>query len=138
MADSDKPMRIDINWTGDLRFETTNGSGIKLHLDGDSESGFSPMQGLLASLCGCMGIDVVLILRKMRADLRGMNVVVRGERNNDLPKYFRKIDLEFEVEGSVPTERVEHAIKLSFEKYCGVLHTLRKDIEIDYRVTIKS
>ncbi len=138
MTDSDKPMRVDINWTGDLRFETTNDSGIKLQLDGDSETGFSPMQGLLSSLCGCMGIDVVLILQKMRADLRGMNVVARGERNNEPPKYFRNIDLEFEIDGSVPTERVEHAIKLSFDKYCSVFHTLRKDIEVNYRIVTKS
>jgi putative redox protein len=138
MADSDKPMRIDVNWTGDLRFESTNASDIKLQFDGDSKTGFSPMQGLLASLCGCMGVDVVLILRKMRADLRGINLVVQGERNGEPPKYFRKINLEFEVEGSIPTEKVDRAIKLSFDKYCSVFHTLRQDIELDYRVTIKS
>jgi putative redox protein len=74
----------------------------------------------------------------MRTDLRGIDVVVRGERNGESPKYFRKIDFEFEVEGSIPTEKVERAIKLSFEKYCSVFHTLRQDIELDYRVTIKS
>jgi putative redox protein len=138
MNGSDKPMKINLDWRGDLHFESTNDSGVRLHLDGDSEAGFSPMQGLLASLCGCMGIDVVVILRKMRADLKGMKVIVTGVRNSNPPKYFRKIGLEFEVEGSIPDKQINRAIKLSLDKYCSVLHTLRKEIEVDYHVTIKS
>lgn len=128
-------MRIEVSWSGDSRFDA-RADHVILPLDGDSESGFSPMKALLASLCACMGIDVVLILQKMRADLRRLNVSAVAIRNVSPPKYFHKINLEFEIVGAIPKDRIERAIQLSFEKYCSVFHTLRKDIEIGYDVTL--
>lgn len=135
MNKTDDAMRIDLSWSSGLIFKAQT-DGVALSLDGDSENGFSPMQALLASLCACMGIDVVMILQKMRADLKRLNVSVAGERNDSPPKYFRKITFEFDIVGAIPKDRVERAIQLSFEKYCSVFHTLRKDIEISYDVTL--
>ena len=135
MGKTDDPMRIDLSWSGDLRFEA-RADRVTLPLDGDSETGFSPMKTLLASLCACMGIDVVMILQKMRADLKSLNVSVTGVRNDSLPKYFRKINLEFDIVGAIPKDRIERAIQLSFDKYCSVFHTLRKDIVVGYDVTL--
>ena len=79
-----------------------------------------------------MGIDVVLILKKMRVDIDGLVITAQGERNDDPPRYFRKIELEFTVTGSVPKARLERAIGLSFEKYCSVFHTLRADLDVGF------
>ena len=135
MNKTDDAMRIDLSWSGDLLFKA-RADGVALSLDGDSENGFSPMQALLASLCACMGIDVVMILQKMRADLKRLNISVVGTRNDSPPKYFRKIAFDFDIKGAIPKDRVERAIQLSFEKYCSVFHSLRKDIEISYDVTL--
>ena len=135
MSKNDDAMRIDLSWSGDSRFEARH-ENLTLPLDGDSEIGFSPMKALLASLCACMGIDVVAILQKMRADLKRLNVSATAIRNVSAPKYFHKINLEFDIVGAIPKDRIDRAIQLSFEKYCSVFHTLRRDIEIGYDVTL--
>jgi putative redox protein len=49
------------------------------------------------------------------------------------PHRFLKVDLRFDVEGTVPREAVERAIALSHDKYCSVWHSLNHDI--DFQVT---
>lgn len=136
MSTNQKAMSLRVSWLGDQRFQATNESGAGLGIDGETESGLSPMQALMASLSTCMGIDVVMILQKMRAGLDGFDVSIKGERNEEPPRYFRKIHLTFSVTGSIAEDRIERAIRLSFEKYCSVFHTLRKDLEVDYTVSI--
>jgi len=83
-----------------------------------------------------MGIDVVNILKSMRADFSSLSITAEGEQNGEPPKYFRRILITFKLTGKVPRDRVEHAIRLSFDTYCSVFHCLRKDIEIAYDIEI--
>ena len=64
--------RVELAWVSGQRFETTDASGLSSTLDGDTESGLSPTEALLSSLGACMGIDVVIILEKMRVGLEGI------------------------------------------------------------------
>lgn len=121
---------IELSWTGGESFAAKNPAGLELALDGESREGFSPTQALLASVGACMGIDVVLILKKMRLELEGVRVAVEGERMEEPPRYFRAIQIRFRIEGDVPRERAERAVALSLERYCSVFHTLRKDLEV--------
>lgn len=94
------------------------------------------MQALACSLGACMGIDVVLILRKMRADLKGVRIAIEGERREKPPRYFERFRMAFEITGAVPAEKAERAVKLSREKYCSVLHTLKPEVEIETSLEI--
>ena len=130
-------MKIALSWKGDERFSATEESGAILTLDGDRRDGYSPMQALLASLGGCMAIDVALILKKMRARVDGLTVELEGERSEEPPRYFRAVRMAFVVTGDVDIERVERAVKLSRDRYCSVLHTLRPDLELTTTVLTK-
>jgi putative redox protein len=130
-------VKIALSWKGDERFSAADESGAVLALDGDRRDGYSPMQALLASLGGCMAIDVSLILKKMRARVDGLGVELEGERGEEPPRYFRAVRMVFVVTGDVDVERVEHAVKLSRERYCSVLHTLRPDLELTTTVLTK-
>lgn len=85
-----------------------------------------------------MAIDVVTILQKMRLGLQSLEVTAQGERNAEPPRYYRKIELTFFVKGELPRERVEHAIQLSFDRYCSVFHTLRQDLEVSRRLELNA
>ena len=78
-----------------------------------------------------MGIDVVVILERMRVGLKGLSISVEGERVAEPPRYFNRMRLRFRIRGQVPRDKAERAVKLSFEKYCSVFHTLRNDIDVD-------
>lgn len=122
--------RLELAWASGQRFDATDASGSSLILDGDTESGFSPTEALLSSLGACMGIDVVLILEKMRVGLEGLSITVEGERVAEPPRYFHRMRLQFRIQGDVARDKAERAVKLSLEKYCSVFHTLRNDIDI--------
>ena len=135
MSKTSNSIRVD--WSEDLRFRVESVSGVHAEFDGDKEAGLSPMENLPASLVTCMGADVVHILRKMKTGLRALAIDARGERNPDPPRFYRKIDLTFAVVGDVPLEKIERAIALSREKYCSVLHSLRKDLTIGHKVSVR-
>ena len=128
---------VHAEWLEDSRFRVQSSLGVETVFDGDRETGLSPMENLLGSLATCMGIDVVMILQKMRTDLRGLRINITGERNPQPPKFYRKVDFAFTVTGNIPQEKVERAISLSFDKYCSVFHTLRKDLVVDHKVVIQ-
>jgi len=98
-------------------------------LSGENSS-FRPMQLLLASLGGCMSIDIMMILKKQRQKVHNLEIKVIGDRVDGTPAYFNKIVIEVHVKGDVKEEKLQQAIRLSEEKYCSVYHSLRQDGEI--------
>ena len=96
------------------------------------------MESLLAALCGCVGTDLVSILKKMRADFSAVSISASGEQNPGLPKFYKRITLSFLVKGNVPPNRVEHAVKLSLQTYCSVFHSLRKDLDVRHTIEVRT
>ena len=126
--------RIDLVWAAGQRFDATDDQSMSITLDGERRAAVSPTEALLASLGACMGIDVVMILEKMRAKLEGLRIAVEGDRAEEPPRYFERVRLRFEIRGDVPRDKAERAVKLSFDKYCSVFHTLRKDLEVETKI----
>jgi len=126
-------VRVDMRWTGTgLEFEGGPTGGVRVRLDGNSQSAISPVQAMLLSLVGCTAADVVDILTKMRVPLEGLEVVAEGDRRAEPPRRYTRIRLEYRVR--VPEDardKVARAVALSHEKYCSVLHTLRPDVVIE-------
>jgi putative redox protein len=96
------------------------------------------MQAVLISLAGCTGMDVVSILRKMRAPLEGLTMEVDAERATEHPKVFTKIHLRYRAWGAgLEDEPVRRAVDLSQEKYCSVSAMLKKSVPITYDVVVE-
>jgi putative redox protein len=133
--------RIDCAWKQGMAFEAEV-NGFKIPLDADpavSGDNFGPRPKplLLVSLAGCTGMDVISILKKMRVEPEFFNVVVEGDTTEEHPKYYQKIHVIYELKGKdVDIEKVEKAVNLSREKYCGVYELLRHRAEITYEIKI--
>jgi putative redox protein len=128
-----KDTKATIRYAGDDFFVAVPPSGHALALDmkGDRSSAASPMELLLVAVGGCTAADVVDILRKKREHLTDYRVEVHGERREEQPKSFRRIEIRHILTGRGLSEKsVAHAIQLSDEKYCGVAATLRPTAEI--------
>jgi putative redox protein len=90
-----------------------------------------PMEIVLAGTGGCTAYDVVVILKKSGQDVRGCEVKLAAERAAADPKVFTKIHMHFIVRGrTLKRNLVEHAIRLSHEKYCSASIMLGKTAEI--------
>lgn len=135
-------MHVNVSWKGKLAFEAETESGHRLLLDSRAESGGenrgpSPMEVVLAALAGCTGMDVASILAKKRVNLESLEVKVNAEQAAQYPKYFTKIDVEFNIQGhDIREEDIKRAIDLSKDKYCSVLVMLKEKAEISYRWNI--
>lgn len=128
---------VTLRWTGEgERFEGSAPGGATVLIDGDGKAGPSPMDALLLSLAGCMGIDVLMILEKSRVPVTSLEVAVEGTRPDDPPRRFLSLALEYRITGPGPEHeaRLERAVALSRDKYCSVFHTLRPDLDVDIRI----
>ncbi len=43
----------------------------------------------------------------------------------------------FEVRGGVSEAKARRAVELSFQKYCSVYHTLRRELEVSWEVSVQ-
>ena len=108
-------------------------------IDGDSTEGPSPTDTLLVALAGCTGADVVVVLKKKRLELKSLTIEAKGERREQEPRRYVKIDLMYRVHAPGATEQaVRHAIDLSLAKYCSVSHSLNPDIPISYELVLQA
>lgn len=132
-------MIVTTKWVQGLSFESTaNEHLIKLDTTtegGGNNTGMSPKQMLLAAIAGCSGMDVVGILDKMKASYSSLEIIAEAEQTDTHPKVFKFIHLIYKsniIEEHF--EKLQKAIDLSMEKYCGVSAMLSKHCEISYTI----
>lgn len=133
-------VRVSLEWTGGLRFRGGRENGPQWTVDGDGTEGPSPMDALLLALAGCTAADVVEIARKMREPVEGgsFHVRVEGDRAADPPRRYTRVQLHYAWRGAgLSRDKLERAIRLSQEKYCSVLHTLRPDLELEWTLDLE-
>ena len=128
------PLPVELVWDSELVFHGTS-NRARMTLDSAGIAGPSPVQALAFGLAGCMGMDVVHILRKGRYDLRALTVALVAERAPEDPHCIVAVDLDFQVTGNVPGAQIQRALDLSHEKYCSVWHSMRQDIRFRSRYT---
>jgi putative redox protein len=128
-------------WKIGLEFESTfEGHNITLNgANGEDGKrlGFSPKALLLSGLAGCSGIDVVDILTKMKVPFEGLEIAAEADQTDEHPKVFKEIYIIYRVKTSAENiGRVQRAVDLSIQKYCGVSAMLSKHSEIVAKVEI--
>ncbi len=133
--------QVKVNWLDKMAFEAEV-NGHKIILDaadavGGENRGPRPKPFMLTALAGCTGMDVVSILRKMRVNLEGFNVIVEGDLTEEHPKQFTKMHVVYEFKGKdLPLEKLKKAVSLSEEMYCGVSAMYKKAIEVTSEIRI--
>jgi putative redox protein len=125
-----------MSFTGEL-------DGFSITIDADEKSGGSnkgprPKGLTLTSLAGCTAMDVISILRKMKASPEEFSVEVDADVSDEHPKVFTHIMLTYRFKGGdVTHEKAEKAVHLSETKYCGVSAMLKQSVDIDYEIVIE-
>ncbi|MGE7879027.1 OsmC family protein [Peribacillus muralis] len=126
-------MKVVTKWTGQRAFTAVGDSGYEVNLDatpayGGEGKGCTPTEMLLASLAGCIGIDVTMILKPYLSSVDRLEIETDGTRKEELPKGFTSIVVTFMIDGQVDSKRIWRAINLGKEKYCAVSDSLKADI----------
>ncbi|MGB5237765.1 MAG: OsmC family protein [Flavobacteriaceae bacterium] len=127
---------ISTKWLGQMAFESDNPSGISLRIDAGAESGgdgsgYRPKALMLSSLAGCSGLDVASMIRKMKLEVEDFSIEIIGHLTEDHPQYYKKVLIEYHFHGKALNEsRLQRAVDLSIEKYCGVTEMFRRFAEL--------
>ncbi len=123
-------MKIQLKTDGALDlFKATNESGHSIAL-GNNGKATGPMQAVLMAAAGCSTIDIVMILQKMKQELKNIEVEVEGKRREEIPRTYTDIHLHYKLYGKIKEKKAEQAVQSSLEKYCSVSLMLEKAAKI--------
>ena len=140
-----RPRSVMVSWAPDehrfVAVGSNEGRAIVLngpHPEGTPATGFSPAELLLAGAGACSAWDVVQILKKGRQDVSGLEVRVVGTQQAERPWPFRDVRLHYVVTGrDLNPGLVRRAVRLSHERYCSVIATIRGAAKIGYTLEIR-
>jgi putative redox protein len=105
---------------------------------GGGNLGPRPKGLLLSALGGCTGMDVVSVLGKMRVALDGFRVEVEAPLTEDHPRVYSSIHIRYIFQGKdLPMDKLERAVQLSQEKYCGVSAMLAKSAPVTHEIVLE-
>jgi putative redox protein len=128
---------VTTTWLGEMKFESTNPSGHNLFIDAGEENGgksegYRPKALMLSALAGCSGLDVASLIKKMKLDVDTFKIDTEADLTEEHPKYYNKVAMHFHFYGSNLNEKkLQKAVDLSIEKYCGVMEMFRQFAELN-------
>jgi len=136
-------MKAKVTLIDKLQFSAVADSNHAIILDAGKDmsydQGSRPKELVLIGLIGCTGMDVVSLLSKMRVPFKDFTVSAEAETTTEHPKIFSKIHIVYTIIGDgIDEAKVEKAIKLSQERYCGVTAMLEKSSEITHSYHIEN
>jgi putative redox protein len=113
---------------------------LDLPLDlGGADLGAKPKTLLLTALGGCTAMDVVSILKKMQVEFAGLKIHASADLTEEHPKVFKSIHIKYLFSGKgLPMDKLEKAVNLSLDKYCGVSAMLAKACPITHEIVVEA
>lgn len=127
----------------DFNMEALDENGHKVLMDssadnGGHNNGVRPMQMLLMGLGGCSAIDVIMILKKQRQEIKDFRIEIEADREEGKePALWVRTNIIFYIKGNIDKDKAARAAELSMLKYCSVTETLRRaGTEINWEVKI--
>lgn len=132
-------MEANVTWAGGMAFEAQQ-DGFTIGLDADPDfggqgKGPKPKTLMLTALGGCTAMDVISILKKMQVPVEAFEVQASGDLTEDHPKVFKAIHLKYVFKGKdLPLDKLQRAVGLSQDKYCGVSAMLAKACPVTHEI----
>lgn len=130
---------IQTRWKKNMAFDSNVG-GHNVPTDapvevGGDDSAASPKKLMMVALSGCTGVDVVEILKKMRVEIEDLRITVEGELTEDVPSVYTAMHITYEFKGKdLDRKKLQKAVELSEEKYCGVSMMYKKIMDITWEI----
>ena len=131
--------KVQVRWRGGMQLKS-EGPGGDFLMDaakevGGQDKGLRPKALMLSALGGCAGVDIALLLKKMHAQVAHFEIEIIGELTETLPEYYHKVQVIFKFyDKAFQKKKIEKAVALSTEKYCGVMAMFKKFAEVQTEI----
>ena len=97
--------------------------------------GASPKKMMLAALAGCTGIDVVSILNKMKVNFSQFSIDIDAQLTEEHPVIYNEVTMIYSIKVEDEDKpKMEKAVTLSKEKYCGVSAMFSHFATINFKI----
>lgn len=126
-------------WAGGMQFNAQVPGGT-IDYDADDNvggvgNGVRPKATMLGALAGCTGMDVTSLLKKMRIKVSEFKIEVDGDLTEEHPKQYHSVRVRYYFSGSeLNKEKIEKAVGLSVNRYCGVFEMFRNFAKVSYEI----
>jgi len=133
-----------LEWIEGFHFDAYSHSGKRVRMDGwkdreREETGPTPAEMVPMALGACTGMDVILILEKMRLEPGAFELEVNAVLSDEHPRMYTDFQIIYHFHGEdLDSEKVERAITLSRDKYCSISYTLEKVSNITHFYSINN
>jgi putative redox protein len=117
-----------------------NGHTITTDMDhGDGQhKGLRPKALMLVALTGCTGIDVVGILNKMKVVFSDLRIDVQADLTDGDAAVYHTVKLFYHIKVAPEDQaKVEKAVALSMDKYCGVTAMFKKFATVEREIVFE-
>lgn len=131
-------MEFSTVWENGMSFKSRIG-GHDLIMDAQyplgQDNGVNPKEMLAASLAGCIGMDVVGLLKKYRLHVDSFEIETEMKQSDDgYPITFVGAELTLKLNGNIDEALLMEAVVLATRKYCGVSCMLSQSFPINWSV----
>jgi putative redox protein len=134
-TDKSKELKAKIVLINDkLNFTGTADNNLPVSIDytpplGDN-LGYTSLELFLLSLSSCVGSAVLVLLRKMKKEITGFEIISKGIRRQEHPTGFKTVYLEINLKSSDTTkEDLDKVLQLS-EGICPVWSMIKGNTEV--------
>lgn len=130
---------IEVSWKGEMLFESVAPEGTVM-IDaaedaGGQGKGLRPKAMMLTALAGCTAMDIASLLKKMRAEVADFKIEVKANLTEEHPKVYDKVKVVYKFyDKDFQKDKIEKAVNLSVERYCGVFEMFRKFSDISHEI----
>lgn len=131
--------KITCDWKGKMAFEAETIGG-KIRLDADSVvggegTGVRPKPLMLVALAGCTAMDVASLFQKMKAEPEDFKIKITAGLTDEHPKFYDQTKIAYHFWGKdLKKDKLEKAVNMSLEKYCGVTEMFRKFSKVEFEI----
>lgn len=132
--------KVMTSWKGKMKFESDNPSGDSIAMDagpdnGGDGCGLRPKAMMLSSLAGCTGLDVASLMEKMKLEVEDFKILTEGDLTEEHPKTYHTVRVNYHFYGkNLDEKKLERAVNLSVEKYCGVMEMFRQFAKVHINI----
>jgi len=106
-------------------------------IHGGDNSAPSPKPMMVVALAGCTGIDVAIILKKMRVKVDDCTIDIESVLTEDIPSVYKSMHIIYDFKGkNLDLDKLKRAVELSQDKYCGVSAMYKKIMDITWEIKI--
>ena len=130
---------VTTTWKGKMQFESTNPSGETFLINaapehGGEGAGLRPKAMMLSALAGCSGLDVASLIEKMKLEVTEFKIETIANLTEEHPKVYDAVAVEYHFYGkNLDENKLQKAVNLSVEKYCGVMEMFRQFAKIEIK-----